>query len=419
MSDATRIRTWTVEYLLPYAANSSAVPDSKAKGQFRHREVMTGSTQVAVIREIRQLSGVPVDVREQAQPHPLFNRVTVEYRQQFLMSLMFSVDGGVSAGRALEQLIVQETGPMRARLNLSLDLLRRGRSFVEAFQALDLYDETTLAIIEAGEEIGKLPQALHTASKHLEKNTGSQKLLYSALSITAIDLVFSVMSIIGTRYGLIPELEKQGAGNDATPEAVETFKTAMAIAKYGNDFMIWGTMVLIIALGLSVYAYFGRNQSFRSRVDNVLIRIWVVRDLMLHTAVSATSGVMASLLNGGVPFLQACTITSRGSRMPTVVGYWLKASANVESGEQVSKSLSMAPLQRNEQMLLASHRDVQQLATSFELIAKDREEKAKKASTRFTRMAIAATLIYSGISVLLTLYVVYIQNQGALHGVSG
>ena len=307
---------------------------------------------------------------------------------------------------------------MRARLNIGLDLLRRGRTFLEAFQSLEVFDETTLAIIEAGEEIGKLPQALRSASQHLEKSSASKTLIFGAVTVTALDLIFAVGSIVGTRYGLIPELAKQGPGN-VTPEEAEKFQSALAFATYGNDLMIWGTVALCVVLSVAVYAYFGRNESFRQRVDRLLLRIPVVRDLMLHSALSGTSGVMSSLLTGGVPFLQASLITSRGSRLPTVIGYWLKAKEGVEAGEPVSRTLAAEPLSRNEQMILQSHRDVQQLATSFQRIATDRDERAKKASRRFGIMAFVASLVYSGVSVLLTLFVVYIQNSSAMHGIGG
>lgn len=409
-----RIKTWAVEYLLPYPASPSAVPDAKAKGHYRHREVMIGSSEQAVLRELGQKAAVPVDIREQTAPHPLFMRLPKSFKQQFLTALLFSVEGGLSAGRALEALIEQQTGSIRVRMNLSLDLLRRGQPFVEAFRALNMYDDATLAIIEAGEELGKLPASLRSAAAHLEKSSMTRKLVLGAVTATALDLIFAVSAVVGTRYGMIPEIAASGAGENATPEDVERFKTALDLAIWGNDIMMWGS-VLAIVVGLSTaYAYFSRDDRFRARIDGAFLRIPVLRDLLLHTGLSSTIGVMSSLLQGGVPFLPACLITSRGTRMQKIKSYWTRALQGVESGESISRVVCQSPLVPTEQMILAAHQDVKQLARSFEIIGGQRDELAKSAAKKFGVMAFLVAMVYSVLSVLLTLYVVFVQNASVM-----
>jgi len=156
-AEPLKARTWSVTYLLPYVSNPSAVPDKKAKGHFRHREIVTATTQREVVHDLIVRKAVPIEVKEVKPANPFFaGRMAKAFRQQFLISLIFSVDGGMSPGQALEDAITSETGVMRQRLNLGLNALRQGRSFLDALRAIDLYDTTTMAIIEAGEETGTL-----------------------------------------------------------------------------------------------------------------------------------------------------------------------------------------------------------------------------------------------------------------------
>lgn len=414
MSD--RITTWNAVFLLDHQANRSAQPDKVAKGYFRHEEVMLGSSELEIVRALRARDAIVIDVKEAPQPHPLFNRVTNEYRQQILMALMFNVQGGMSPGKALETLIEQERGPLRARLNIGLSVLRQGRSFLEAIRSIELFDETTLAIVEAGEEMGKLPEALDTAYKHLEKNSSASKLIVGAVLVTSIDLLFSVTSIIGTRFGMIPSMRESGPSNKENADAVADFERALGLATMVNDIMLIFTFAFIVALVICFIGYFGRDEEFRKKIDAILIKLPMVKDLLIHSAVSSTSAVMSSLLKGGVTFMPAALITARGTKLSTVANYWSDAYKEVELGEPISRSLGRAPMSDNEQMIIVAHKDMHQLATTFDLISTQREEKAKKSAKRFAGAVFLGSLFYSGLSVGVTLLVVYVQNKGVFGG---
>jgi general secretion pathway protein F len=417
-SETSSLRSWRVSYLLPYPATTSAVADKKAKGYYRHDQVMLGVSKREVMRELSQLAAIPLSIDQQHPRHPLFRRVSRNYKLQFLQSLAFSIDGGISPGRALESLIEQETGAVRSELNLGLDLLRQGRSFLEAFIAIDIFDETTLAIIEAGIEMGKLPIAINSAIQHLEKTTATQKLIFGAVAATALDLVFAVGSIFGTRYTMIPMLQKQGISGKSE-EAKAAFESSLNIASAVNDVMIWLTFALLFGFVFAFYSYVGGNIELRKRVDKLVNKVGIIRNLLLHSALASTTGVMSHLLKGGVTYLDACAIVSRGTRMPTVFEYWDGSRRSVESGDALQRTLAMPPLDRAEQMMVSSHMDSNQLSVAFSRISLQRDELSKKAAKRFGIMAFLISMLYSAISVVVVLYVVYTQNQGLMAGLGG
>jgi type II secretory pathway component PulF len=381
-------------------------------------EVLTAASRDAILGELIAKNAIPVDIRPAAQPHPLFQRHTKEYRDQFLRAMLYSIEGGMSPGMALEQLIETETGPLRPRLNVGLNLLRQGRSFLEAFEAIELYDTGTLALVRAGEETGKLPQALRSALQHLEKSNATAKLIFGAAAATAFDLVVSISSILGTRFGMIPYLRQQGVSG-GTPKQQLEFNHALDLATWANDIMIAITVLFVGAVVFAISVYFGRDEELRAKLDSWLLKVPIIRDLLLHSAVSSTCSVMSSLLHGGVTFLPAVQITARSTKLFRVANYWRGAYARVEGGEMVARVVSSEPMTRNEQMILRAHQNVTQLASSFDLISRQRDEKSRVASKRFFYTALVISLLYSGLSVLLTLFVAWVQNKGAFGAIGG
>jgi type II secretory pathway component PulF len=408
-----KARTWSITYLLPYASGPSAAPDRKSRGYFRHKEIVTAVSQADVVHDLVTRQAVPVEIKEIRPIHPMLGgRVTKGFRQQFLLSLTFSVDGGMSPGRALEQAIESETGVMRQRLNVGLNMLRQGRSFLEALRAIDLYDSTTLAIIEAGEETGTLRQALATVEISLQKSSDARKTIFSAVAWTGLDLVFAVVSIIGTRTGLIPYLRE---GNKGDPEQVATLNSALDVATTANDLLIVLSVIAIIVLFAGAWGYFSDDEELRNRIDSLLLKVPLVRDLLTHTAVAGTCGVMANLLSGGVHFIPATLITERGTRMVKVMNYWRTARDRVETGESPSVATAIEPFTDSEKMILRAHKDSKQLARAYSVIATQREELGKTAAKQFAVAAFMSTMLYSALGVLLVLYVVYIQNEATMH----
>ena len=410
---AIKNKTWSATFLLPYASGPTASPDKKSRGQFRHKEIITAASKREVVRDLLARQAVPVEVKEVSPTHPIFGtRLSKDFKQQFLLSLTFSVDGGMSPGRALEQAIESQTGALRQRLNVGLDALRQGRSFLDALRVVDIYDHTTMAIIEAGEETGTLHQALATAEANLKKGSDARKTIIGALAWTGIDLIFAVASIVSTRTGLIPYLREQNAG--ATKDA-EAMNRALDMATMANDFLLLTTALATLALFVGAYGYFSSNEAFRLKVDGWLLRVPIVRSLMLHTAISGTCGVMSSLLRGGVNFIPATQIAERGTRMMSVIGYWGTARNRVETGESPAAATSMEPFTSTERLILGSHRDSQQLAKAFEVIGTTRDELSKAAAKSFARVTFLVTMGYSMLGVLLVLYVVFLQNQSTMN----
>lgn len=413
--DGQSSRVWKVRYLSNKSSGAFSVPDAKHPGWYQHVDVLMATREDEVIRMVEARGGLVVRIDPVKPKISLFDRVSNEYRARLLMAILFSIEGGMSAGRALEAVVEQESGAIRTRLNPALVVLRQGRGFLDAFRAMNLFDEAVLTIIEAGEEMGKLPDAIRNACDHLSKDVGAEKLLAGAMIAMGVDLVFSISSVAGTRFGLIPYLKEQGVTTD-DPAVLVEFESALAVATYGNDLLLAIAVLVTVGAVWVMSSYFWGDQKAKSKAESVLLRVPVIKDLLIHAALASTAAIMSALMRGGVAFINACDISSRGSNVLRVKDYWREVGFRVEMGDRVGESLAHRPLDPSEQMVIMAHKDGEHLAKTFELIAQQRKEHAKTSHKKLAGSLVVIAMLYSSVSVLLAAFVLYVQNRASMGG---
>lgn len=355
--------------------------------------------------------GIPVSI----EPATSSNRIEAsrEYKQQFLTAILFHVESGLSAGKALEEIIKAETGPIRPQLNPGLYILLGGGSFSDAMEALGMYDSATIAVLRAGEQIGAMAQALQSASDHYEKVAASKKLMFGVLFTLSIDIVLSVFSTLSIQFGFLPMVKKQGI--QASPEVAAEFYRNLDIAFLLNGFLSLTTVVGIAAIIFLVYAYKQTgNAALRYKVDRQLASTPFIKDVFSHSGVSMTFTMCATLLKGGVPLHNAIQIIRGISLSPLVEEYWKEAGKKLETGEPVALALKSPLLDTAETLIISAHKDSAQLAKAFQSISVRRDELSTKANKKFGLVAFAGAMIYSSISVLIALWAAYLQYQSMM-----
>ena len=190
------IANFRVQYLAPQMLDATARPDEKLLGYFRHELVIAASRKREAIQMVVDRGGVVLDVFEIPVKGPLAKlfgtKVSRSYKQKFLHAIAFNVRSGLSPEKALEQVILGELGEQRLVLNQALNALRQGFGFVQALELLNWFDDSTLAVLRAGEAAGQLSKALETAVGFYEKGSATLKLMFGAVTWTALDLIMAV-----------------------------------------------------------------------------------------------------------------------------------------------------------------------------------------------------------------------------------
>lgn len=406
------MQSFVVTYLLPRIEQADAVEERGLPGQYRHRTVIAARREMDVISEVRSRGGVPLSIKPmQVRKAPAWMRVRSGYRERLLQAVLFSVQSGMSATRSLQRALESDDASLLGPTQDAIGVLRAGGGFGDAMRAIGVFDESTMAILESGERTGRMLESLQAALEHMGKRAAGTKAMVGAVGWTFFDLIFAVLTIIGLRYQLLPMLAEQKTGGGANAAEQASFAQMLDLAYIINDVLIVVTLLLIVAAAVGAFGHFGDNEKLRIRVDRVLRRVPGLGQAIEHNALSAGFTVAAAMLKGGVAFLSASDVASRASRFEPVRDFWRQAHERVINGFSVRHALRSELLDASEMLLIGSHSTQKQLAMVLSSIADQRDDLALKASKQFAVMVFLASLIYSGVAVLFTLWVVYLQNS--------
>ncbi len=372
----------------------------------------------AVRRQLRNKGLFPISIYEQKPP--MFEWMDVRSRAwqiQLLRALRFQ-SATASAGTALLSIIEGEQDSRRRLAFLpTRTVLKGGGSFSEALRELKLMDAATMAIITAGERAGDLKGVIQHAIEHVEQKGTQYKAITAALSWFSFDIISVVGSIWGTQFGFIPYLKSQGVkGTD--PMAQEKFERGIQIVSWINGALLIVTMgILIAALFLGVSYWFNRHKPdhFTSRL---MMKLPFFSPYLRNVSLQDTCKLISRLLRGKVPLPEALKIIIESTVEPAARTYWRDSQSRVMAGVEPSRALSRWPLSKPERDQITTVQSVDQLAEVYDAIADERGLMAKSSQRKLIKAGIFSMMALSGVTVLTTIYLLMLQNQGFLNNLS-
>ena len=217
------------------------------------------------------------------------------------------IHAGLSLDRALE--IAQSVAPQKHEkeaLREVLNLVRGGSSLADAMAAQEgIFPGFYVGMVRAGEAGGSLDQTLRHLGEFLERSQAAREQVKSALTYPAIVLATGCGSI-AVLFGFViprfrPLFEEAGT---ALPFAAQAILTIADI--FRDD---WWVMLGGLALLAAMAVQQGRNPESRRRWDGVVLRVPLLGDLVVKTAISRFGRTLGTLLKNGVPPIVALTIT--------------------------------------------------------------------------------------------------------------
>ncbi|GBG14610.1 type II secretion system protein [Novimethylophilus kurashikiensis] len=407
-------RNYRVKYLAEEQMTPTATRDPVNPELWVCEDIIPATSPDGALQQAIARGGVPISAKLVRQ---VAGQIPQDYKIKFLMSIMFSVQSGVSVGAAMERTIESEQWPLRGKLDPALRLLRAGATFSEAITLLGMYDETTLAILSAGEHTGTMQQALATALQHLQRKSTADGLMKGAVGAILLDVFMAATSCLSNVIGIIPQAVKTGV-QTKDPVVLAHWDHAVRIGYVSNYLLLGGaTIALLFALvAWANYEYGG--QRGRERVEGFLRKLPFLGTALVHDGMSTSTSIAGHLLKGGVLFTSAMEITARTVRLPLVRNYWKNVLSMTLGGAPTSSALAREPLTSAEQRVVASHTNSTQLAEAFTQIAEYRQQQAAKDNKKFIFSGLIISFLYSALGIASTLYVNYIQITSIMSGSS-
>ena len=262
----------------------------------------------------------------------------VKEKAVFASKLAALVDAGVPIVRSLDLMATQQKLPMfkRALTKVSLDV-NEGIALGSAIREWPkVFDQLSIAMVEAGEAGGVLDEALKRLAKLLEDNAKLQNQIKGALGYPVAVLVIAILVFLGMTIFLIPTFagifEDLGAELPAFTQLLVNLSELLRspIALY-----IVGALLLIIWLFARYYA----THNGRRVIDRLILKLPLFGELILMTATAQFCRIFSSLTRAGVPILMSMEISSQTAGNSIISDAILASRTMVQEGVLLSTAL--------------------------------------------------------------------------------
>lgn len=268
------------------------------------------------------------------------NGVTVKDKALFASKLSALVDAGVPILRGLDLMRSQQKSLLfrEALTGMTRDV-NQGDSLANAMRRHPkVFDNLSIAMVEAGEAGGVLDETLKRLAKLLEDNAKLQNQIKSAMGYPVTVLCIAILVFLGMTIFLIPTFatvfDQLGAKLPVFTQMM--IDLSKLLRSSFSIFLVGG-----LALGIVMFSQYYATTSGRRSVDALLLKLPLFGDLLQKTATAQLCRTLSCLSRAGVPIMMSLEIV-RDTTNNSIIGDAISSSRNeVSEGLPMSAALRM------------------------------------------------------------------------------
>lgn len=263
-----------------------------------------------------------------------FNRVSLKEKIVLTNNLSAMITAGLSLSRSLEIISRQSKNPKLKKVVGSLiDDVNKGVNFADALaKHPKVFEEIFVSMVRAGEESGKLPEALKLIRDQLTKTYELRRKIRGAMIYPAVIMVLIVVIGILMMIFVVPTLS--ATFEDLGAELPVTTRFILGVSDFIVSYL-WFIVIFIIVAVASFIQFLRTSQGKRAS-SWVILRLPVFGNISRQANAALTMRTLASLISSGVSMVQALSITGKVLQNP----YYSKVLRNAEKEVQKGTNLS-------------------------------------------------------------------------------
>ena len=271
----------------------------------------------------------------------LFDKgITVKDKALFASKLSALVDAGVPIMRSLDLMCSQQQSLLfrEAIKGMTRDV-SQGDNLANAMRRWPkVFDNLSIAMVEAGEAGGVLDETLKRLAKLLEDNARLQNQIKGAMSYPVTVLSVAILVFLGMTIFLIPTFasifDQLGA---KLPFFTQLMLDLSNLLRSSFSLFLVGGLLM----GVVMFAQYYATPTGRRSVDAMLLKLPLFGTLLQKTATAQLCRTLSSLSRAGVPIMMSLEI-ARDTTSNTIIGDAISSSrSEVSEGLPMSAALRM------------------------------------------------------------------------------
>jgi type IV pilus assembly protein PilC len=311
------------------------------------RGEMEASSKAVVSEQLRQRGLIVLDIsekRESLKLESIFQRFkSVNLRAIAVFSRQFAtlIASGMPMLRSLYTLEAQTEDEMLEKAIVAVrENVEAGSSVAQAMESQPgVFDPLYRAVVRAGEDSGRLDEALDRIAYQLERLDALRRQVRSAMTYPAVVfglalvvMIVVVAVIVPVFVGIFNEIASE------TPGESNQLPLMTQVTVGVSDFVTGRWYVLIAATAVGVYSFLRWKKTDRGRHqwDRFKLRIPRIGDVVQKVALARWSRTFSGMISSGVPILQAIEIAGETSGNTVVTTAMDDVYASVKRGGTIA-----------------------------------------------------------------------------------
>lgn len=323
-----------------YKAVNTAGKDVKGSVEAESRE--------EAARKIKEQGLIPVSIGKQGALDkdvniPIFKGKKIPARDMSVFCRQFAsiLKAGVSVINALEMLAEQtENKKLKEAIVNTQSNVEKGESLSDSMRQNDAFPSILIDMVRAGEASGSLENSLTRMAIQFEKDAKLNGIVKKAMMYPIVLLCVMIGVIIVMLTFVIPSFMTMFEDLDS-----ELPVTTKAILAMSNSLKSYWYIYIIVVVGIVVgIQMYKRTDNGKHNLDKLKLKIPVFGLLQTKSACASFARTMSTLLQAGMPMIDALEISA--STMKNVLFYdgLEKAKNGVSLGLPLSNQLKATGL---------------------------------------------------------------------------
>lgn len=290
----------------------------------------------------KKKSGQQTDILALPGLRILFHRIKTKHICTFTRQLATLIDAGLPIMRSLTILREQvESAIFKDKIKQMAEDIESGAALSDAFAKHPRqFDKLYINMVRAGEIGGVLEHVLNRIAEFLEKREALKGKVKAAMMYPLVVLVMASLIVGFILIKIIPKFQDifQQLGAELPLPTMILIKASHVLI-----YQTWIPLLAIIFL-VVVYKQINKTKNGKYFFDRFWMKFPVFGTLLRKIAITRFASTLSTLINAGVPILQALDIVRDSSGNEVISRAMEKVYQSVKDGETIHEPLSQEPV---------------------------------------------------------------------------